>query len=446
MFATIKNAFKSKDIRIKIWMTLFMIFVFRIGSYIPIPGLSTGQLLTQILGDTTGKAKTGFDFVQVLSTLSGGSLAQGTLFSLGILPFINAFIIIQLLSIVIPGLQRLTKEGEAGRERITQITRYIAILLAIVQGIGIVFAFKKNVQPLFPTIEPDSQKAYLTKAFIVAFLVGGSCMVMWLSERITEYGIGNGTSIIIFVGIIAQAGITLASSFKFATKNLEKLWNIFGFLLITVAIFIFIIFIEASERRVNVQYSKQVRGNKMYGGQSTYIPIKVNANGVMPIIFASSLVVFPQMIFQLFAPQSNAAVQFAKYAGTGTAVYYVFLILFIFFFAFFYTQIQFNPDDVSKNIQQYGGFIPGIRAGKPTSDYLRKINNRITLFGAFFLALIALIPSLAFRGLSGWNTNELGFGHAFSATGLLIVVSVALEIHKQLEAQIMMKHYKGFLK
>lgn len=446
MFATIKNAFKSKDIRIKIWMTLFMIFVFRIGSYIPIPGLSTGQLLTQILGDTTGKATTGFDFVQVLSTLSGGSLAQGTLFSLGILPFINAFIIIQLLSIVIPGLQRLTKEGEAGRERITQITRYIAILLAIVQGIGIVFAFKKNVQPLFPTIEPDAQKAYLTKAFIVAFLVGGSCMVMWLSERITEYGIGNGTSIIIFVGIIAQAGITLASSFKFATKNLEKLWNIFGFLLITVAIFIFIIFIEASERRVNVQYSKQVRGNKMYGGQSTYIPIKVNANGVMPIIFASSLVVFPQMIFQLFAPQSNAAVQFAKYAGTGTAVYYVFLILFIFFFAFFYTQIQFNPDDVSKNIQQYGGFIPGIRAGKPTSDYLRKINNRITLFGAFFLALIALIPSLAFRGLSGWNTNELGFGHAFSATGLLIVVSVALEIHKQLEAQIMMKHYKGFLK
>ncbi len=403
-------------------------------------------LLTQILGDTTGKATTGFDFVQVLSTLSGGSLAQGTLFSLGILPFINAFIIIQLLSIVIPGLQRLTKEGEAGRERITQITRYIAILLAIVQGIGIVFAFKKNVQPLFPTIEPDAQKAYLTKAFIVAFLVGGSCMVMWLSERITEYGIGNGTSIIIFVGIIAQAGITLASSFKFATKNLEKLWNIFGFLLITVAIFIFIIFIEASERRVNVQYSKQVRGNKMYGGQSTYIPIKVNANGVMPIIFASSLVVFPQMIFQLFAPQSNAAVQFAKYAGTGTAVYYVFLILFIFFFAFFYTQIQFNPDDVSKNIQQYGGFIPGIRAGKPTSDYLRKINNRITLFGAFFLALIALIPSLAFRGLSGWNTNELGFGHAFSATGLLIVVSVALEIHKQLEAQIMMKHYKGFLK
>ena len=446
MFATIKNAFKSKDIRIKIWMTLFMIFIFRIGSYIPIPGLSTGQLLSQILGDTTGKATTGFDFVQVLSTLSGGSLAQGTLFSLGILPFINAFIIIQLLSIVIPGLQRLTKEGEAGRERITQITRYIAILLAIVQGIGIVFAFKKNVQPLFPTIEPDSQKAYLTKAFIVAFLVGGSCMVMWLSERITEYGIGNGTSIIIFVGIIAQAGITLASSFKFATKNLEKLWNIFGFLLITVAIFIFIIFIEASERRVNVQYSKQVRGNKMYGGQSTYIPIKVNANGVMPIIFASSLVVFPQMIFQLFAPQSNAAVQFAKYAGTGTAVYYVFLILFIFFFAFFYTQIQFNPDDVSKNIQQYGGFIPGIRAGKPTSDYLRKINNRITLFGAFFLALIALIPSLAFRGLSGWNTNELGFGHAFSATGLLIVVSVALEIHKQLEAQIMMKHYKGFLK
>lgn len=443
MFATLKNAFKSRDIRIKIWMTLFMIFIFRVGSFIPIPGLSSGNLISQILGD---KKEVGFDFVQVLSTLSGGSLAQGTLFSLGILPFINAFIIIQLLSIVIPSLQRLTKEGEAGRERITQITRYIAILLAIVQGIGIVVAFKKNITPIFPTIETGEGKAYLTYAFIVAILVGGSCMVMWLSERITEYGIGNGTSIIIFVGIIAQAGITLANSFKTASKSLDKLWNIFGFLLITVAIFIFIIFIDASERRVNVQYSKQVRGNKMYGGQSTYIPIKVNANGVMPIIFASSLVVFPQMIFQLFANNSKAAIGFAKYAGTGTPLYYVVLILFIFFFSFFYTQIQFNPDDVSKNIQQYGGFIPGIRAGKPTSDYLRKINNRITLFGAIFLALIALIPSLVFRALSGWNTNELGFGHAFSATGLLIVVSVALEIHKQLEAQIMMKHYKGFLK
>ena len=443
MLETIKNAFKSKDIRIKIWMTLFMVFIFRVGSFIPIPGLSGGTL-TQALG---ASKDSGLNFVQVLSTLSGGSLAQGTLFSLGILPFINAFIIIQLLSIVIPSLQRLTKEGESGRERITQITRYIAIVLAIVQAIGVIVAFKKNITPLFSSFE-DKEKgnAYLTYTLIATILVGGSCMVMWLSERITEYGIGNGTSIIIFVGIIAQAGTTLAGSFKYASNNLDKLWNIFGFLLITVAIFVFIIFFDIAERRINVQYSKQVRGNRMYGGQSTYIPIKVNANGVMPIIFASSIVIFPQMIFQLFAPESKATAWYAQHMGSGKAPYYIFLILFIFFFAFFYSQIQFNPDDVSKNIQQYGGFIPGIRAGKPTSDYLRKINNRITLFGAIFLAVVALIPSLIFRALAGWNSNELGFGHAFSATGLLMVVSVSLELHKQLEAQIMMKHYKGFLK
>ena len=226
MLETIKNAFKSKDIRIKIWMTLFMVFIFRVGSFIPIPGLSGGTL-TQALG---ASKDSGLNFVQVLSTLSGGSLAQGTLFSLGILPFINAFIIIQLLSIVIPSLQRLTKEGESGRERITQITRYIAIVLAIVQAIGVIVAFKKNITPLFSSFE-DKEKgnAYLTYTLIATILVGGSCMVMWLSERITEYGIGNGTSIIIFVGIIAQAGTTLAGSFKYASNNLDKLWNIFGF-------------------------------------------------------------------------------------------------------------------------------------------------------------------------------------------------------------------------
>ena len=212
------------------------------------------------------------------------------------------------------------------------------------------------------------------------------------------------------------------------------------------AIFAFIVFIDLSERRVTVQYSKQIKGNKMYGGQTTYIPIRVNGSGVMPIIFASSLLMFPQMIMALFAPQSEAYAWYSTHMGSGTWVYYVFLALFILFFSYFYAQIQFNPEDISRNIQQYGGFIPGIRAGKPTSDFLKKISNRVTLFGAFFLMIIALVPTFIFDALSTAGGANLGFNSAFSATGLLIVVSVALELNKQLESQIMMKHYKGFLK
>ena len=281
-------------------------------------------------------------------------------------------------------------------------------------------------------------------ASVIIILMAGSTMVMWLGERITEYGIGNGSSLIIFVGIIAQAGTMMAQAFGSVGEEWTLIWNIIGFILIVVLIFVFIVFIDLAERRVTVQYSKQIKGNKMYGGQTTYIPIRVNGSGVMPIIFASSLLMFPQMIMALFVPNSDAYTWYATYMGSGTAVYYVLLALFILFFSYFYAQIQFNPDDVSKNIQQYGGFIPGIRAGKPTSDFLRKISNRITLFGALFLMIIALVPTFIFQALSAGG--QLGFGNAFSATGLLIVVSVALELNKQLESQIMMKHYKGFLK
>ena len=287
-------------------------------------------------------------------------------------------------------------------------------------------------------------------ALTIVLLVAGSVMVMWLSERITEYGIGNGTSIIIFIGILSTAGTTMAESFKLVGKEWTYVWNIIGFVLIVVAVLTFIVFMDGAERRITVQYSKQIKGNKMYGGQSTYIPIRVNGSGVMPIIFASSLLMFPQMIIQLFFRETEAAVWYAQYMGSGTAVYYVLLALFILGFSYFYAQIQFNPEDVSKNIQQYGGFIPGIRAGKPTSDFLKKINNRITFFGAVFLMCLSLIPTFIFRALAmgngSWAAPALPFANSFSATGLLIVVSVALELNKQLESQIMMKHYKGFLK
>lgn len=441
MFETLKNAFKSKEIRVKIWITLALILVYRIGCYIPIPTFNVAAMQQAEAFSS--------DFLSILNVITGGSMQNATLFALGVLPFINSSIIMQLLALVIPALEKMSKEGEEGRKKLTQITRIVAVVLAVVQAIGIVVAFKSYFIDVF-SFESGADNPILTMALTIVLLVGGSVMVMWLSERITEYGIGNGTSIIIFIGILSTAGTTMAESFKLVGNEWTYIWNIIGFILVVVAVLTFIVFMDGAERRITVQYSKQIKGNKMYGGQSTYIPIRVNGSGVMPIIFASSLLMFPQMIIQLFFSNTEAAVWYAQYMGSGTAVYYVLLALFILGFSYFYAQIQFNPEDVSKNIQQYGGFIPGIRAGKPTSDFLKKINNRITFFGAVFLMCLSLVPTFIFRALAmgngTWAAPALPFANSFSATGLLIVVSVALELNKQLESQIMMKHYKGFLK
>ena len=441
MFETLKNAFKSKEIRVKIWITLALILVYRIGCYIPIPTFNIAAMQQAEAFSS--------DFLSILNVITGGSMQNATLFALGVLPFINSSIIMQLLALVIPALEKMSKEGEEGRKKLTQITRIVAVVLAVVQAIGIVVAFKSYFIDVF-SFESGADNPILTMALTIVLLVGGSVMVMWLSERITEYGIGNGTSIIIFIGILSTAGTTMAESFKLVGNEWTYIWNIIGFILVVVAVLTFIVFMDGAERRITVQYSKQIKGNKMYGGQSTYIPIRVNGSGVMPIIFASSLLMFPQMIIQLFFSNTEAAVWYAQYMGSGTAVYYVLLALFILGFSYFYAQIQFNPEDVSKNIQQYGGFITGIRAGKPTSDFLKKINNSITFFGAVFLMCLALIPTFIFRALAmgngTWAAPALPFANSFSATGLLIVVSVALELNKQLESQIMMKHYKGFLK
>ena len=441
MFETLKNAFKSKEIRVKIWITLALILVYRIGCYIPIPTFNMAAMQSSTAFNS--------DFLSILNVITGGSMQNATLFALGVLPFINSSIIMQLLALVIPALEKMSKEGEEGRKKLTQITRIVAVVLAVVQAIGIVVAFKSYFLNVF-SFEEGADNPILTMALTIVLLVAGSVMVMWLSERITEYGIGNGTSIIIFIGILSTAGTTMAESFKLVGENWTYIWNIIGFIILVVAVLTFIVFMDGAERRITVQYSKQIKGNKMYGGQSTYIPIRVNGSGVMPIIFASSLLMFPQMIIQLFFSTTEAASWYARYMGSGTAVYYVLLALFILGFSYFYAQIQFNPEDVSKNIQQYGGFIPGIRAGKPTSDFLKKINNRITFFGAVFLMCLSLIPTFLFRALAmgdgTWAAPALPFANSFSATGLLIVVSVALELNKQLESQIMMKHYKGFLK
>lgn len=439
MFETIKNAFGTKEIRVKIWATLLLLLVYRIGCFVPVPGLNV-SVISQALEQSSAAS-----FLNVISAITGGSLSQGTLFALGIIPFINSFIIMQLLTLIIPKLEEMSKDGEEGRKKITQITRYVAIVLGVIQAIGIAFMWKNYIDPIY-----GMQKNWLAMIYVIVILVGGSVMVMWLGERITEYGIGNGTSLIIFVGILSTAGTSLLNAFRTVPTDPNKLWNIFGFLILVVALFAFIVFMDGGERRITVQYAKQVKGNKMYGGQTTFIPIRVNASGVMPIIFASSFIMFPQMIIS-FIPklaESKFGVWWMRNLTTsggtwwGSLIYYIFLVVFIIFFAYFYSMIQFNPEDVSKNIQQYGGFIPGIRPGKPTSDYLKRINNRITLFGAIFLSIICVIPTFLFNVIG----KDIGLSNAFSATGLLIVVSVALEFNKSLESQIMMRHYKGFLK
>ena len=430
MWQTLVNAFKDRSLRIKIFITLGLLLVYRIGCYIPVPGLDFASVQQAVTGNNN-------TLLQIMNVVSGGSLGSGTLFALGILPFINSFIIMQLLTLIIPPLERMSKEGDEGRAKITRITRYVAIVLAIVQGIGVVVTFHNS-----GAIEPTFGSEAVSGAIIILLLTAGSTFVMWLSERITEYGIGNGSSMIIFIGIVSSFATSLISAFGTLGDQPDNIWYILGYLLLVLVMFLLIVFIDGSERRIKVNYAKQVKGNKMYGGQSTYIPMKVNGSGVMPIIFASAFLMFPQMILSFF-PADNAVVLFyARYLGADTAVYYIFTFIFIIFFAYFYAQIQFNPIDVARNLQQYGGTVQGVRPGKPTSEYLAKINSRITLFGALFLAFIAIVPTFGFNALG----SPIGMTNAFSATGMLIIVSVALELDKQLESQIMMKHYKGFLK
>ncbi len=431
MFETLVNAFKVKEVRRKIFITIGLLLVYRIGCFIPVPGLDYAAMKETIEGNV---------FLNIMSALTGGSLAMGTLFAMGIGPYINSSIIMQLLTVAIPPLERLQKEGEEGRKKIAQYTRIVTVLLAIIQAVGILLG---SGDLLDTAILPDAQ--WLLYTLVILIMVGGSSLTMWLGERITEHGVGNGISLLIFVGILSTAGTAILNNFTLmSTGDLNAIWQFIGFIVAVVVIFGVIVYVDLAERKIPVQYAKQVKGRKMYGGQSTFIPMKVNASGVMPLIFAYALLSFPQLICNMFDPNMNWGFTqwWNEWVGMGTWIYSILVAILIIFFAFFYAQIQFNAEDVSRNIQQYGGFIPGIRPGKPTTDYLAKINNRITLFGAIFLALVALIPTLIFIAVTGGNSNLL---NAFSTTGLLIVVSVALEFDKQLQSQIMVRHYKGFL-
>lgn len=439
MFQTLRNAFKQKDIRKKLLIILGIILIYRIGCWIPIPGLNIGE--NGILSGLGGE-----DFLTLLSSVSGGALANGSLLALGVVPYISASIIMQLLTVAIPPLERLSKSGEDGRKKIAFYTRIAALVFSIIQAVAIVVALSGSEGVIDTQLFGAGTPAWIVPTMIAIILIAGGMFTLWLGEKITELGIGNGVSLLVFVGIVSSAGLALLEAFRQVGENIEILWNILLFVVILIVIFALIVFIDLAERKIPVQYAKQVKGRKMYGGQSTMIPIKVNSNGVLPIIFATALVTFPQLIIQMFWPDSGANAWYAQWLGTGTPLYFVFNALFIFFFSYFYAQITFNPEDVSRNLQQSGGFIPGIRAGRPTTDYLKKISSRITFFGASYLTIIFIVPTLIFSiiGLSTGQTATLM--NAFSVTGMLIVVSVALEFDKQLDAQMLMKNYRGFLK
>ncbi|MCH5165378.1 MAG: preprotein translocase subunit SecY [Clostridiales bacterium] len=433
MFETLKNAFKNKDVRRKLLITLALLFIYRIGCWIPIPGINPVVYKNSASGD---------GLLGLLNGITGSALQNGALFAIGITPYINASIILQLLTVAIPRLQEYQKQGDDGKRKITQITRYITIALALAQAIGVTVSYAR-MDALSNDVFGPMNQTWLIAMFVCVLMVMGSLLTMWLGERITDYGIGNGISLLIFVGIIASAGLAIVESFQSAIDGNEMaIWELIGFVIMVVAVFTLIVFVDLAERRVPVQYAKQIKGRKQYGGQSTFIPIKLNASGVMPIIFATALITFPQMIAQLVAPESGFYAWWSYWLGAGSWIYAIFVALLILFFSYFYAQIEFNPEDISRNIQQYGGFINGIRPGKPTTEYLSRISKRLTLFGAIFLAFIALVPSVVFSAVLD-NPTLVG---AFSATGMLIVVSVALEFNKQLQSQLMMKQYKGFLK
>lgn len=439
MFETLKNAFKIKEIREKILWTLFFLLLYRIGCNIPVPGVGTGLFSGGMENST---------YLNIMSMMSGGSLSRGTWFAMGIGPYINASIIIQLLTVAIPALERLSKLGEEGQKKISAYTRIGALILAIVQSIGIIVSNGS----LLTADDNASGAAFLNALagqqwlgyiLLVVIYSSGTLATVFIGERITEKGVSNGISLLIFIGILATAGISfiemIGTSF-FGGGDLNAFWKLVAYIVAIVLVFGLIVFVELSERKIPVQYAKMIKGRKQYGGQSTVIPIKVNSNGVMPLIFAFSLLSFPELIITMFWSQTEFAGWWQTYMGSDSILYMIFLVVLIFAFAFFYSSIQFNPDDISKTIQQNGGFIPGYRPGKPTAIYLKQIQTRITLFGALFLAFVALVPAVLFKII------DPGTPAVFSATGMLIAVSVALEFNNALESQIMMKNYKGFLK
>ena len=433
MLKTIRNAWSIPDLRKKLLFTLMIIIVFRIGSVIPVPFLDMSALATAMNGMNEGNTMLAY-----LNTLSGGAFANATLFAMGVTPYINSSIIMQLLTVAIPPLERMAKEGEAGRRKIGTITRYVTVGLGLVQG----FAYWFYLHRSGVTVYTEGFSLWFSAIVIILVFTAGTALMMWLGEQINTNGIGNGISILLFAGIVAQLPYTLSmlgQFWKLAGEGSTQFYFLVPlWIVIFVAIVWVITFMQDSERRIPIQYAKRVVGRKMYGGQSSHLPIKVALGGVLPIIFASSILSIPGTI-NLFAKVKDGFWgAFFNAFDTSGWLYNVLYFILIIMFAYFYTTIQYNPIEMANNLKSNNGTIPGIRPGAPTADYIRNILSRITLIGALFLAVIALVPSI-YGSATGMGRMAIG------GTSIIILVGVALETVKQLESQMMMRHYKGFL-
>jgi preprotein translocase subunit SecY len=431
------RAFRTPDLRKKLVFTLFIIAVFRLGSQLPAPGVNTGAIHRCV--DVATKGANG-NIYGLVNLFSGGALLKLSIFALGIMPYITASIILQLLTVVIPRLETLRKEGQAGTTKITQYTRYLTIGLAVLQGTGIVAMATTGNLLQGCTEELLWNKSWFTIVTLVIVITAGTSVIMWLGELVTDRGIGNGMSILIFTQVVAV--------FPSEFWNIYKTKHGFVFaivLLVGVAIVAGVVFVEQAQRRIPVQYAKRMVGRRMYGGTSTYIPLKVNQAGVVPVIFASSLLYLPQLYLQFFDKNNLKGYQIwiEKWLADPTSYLYIGVyFLLIIFFTYFYVSITFNPTEVADNMKKYGGFVPGIRPGKPTADYLDFILSRITLPGALYLGLISVLPNFFFIWLNQQQYQNFPFG----GTAVLIMVGVGLETVKQIESQLMQRNYEGFLR
>jgi preprotein translocase subunit SecY len=450
---SLKNIFAVPDLRKRVLFTLGLLAAYRVGGRIPTPGINPDALA--LLAEQAKNTMFG-----LYDMFSGQNLSQMTIFALGIMPYISASIILQLLTVVWPYLERLSKEGELGRRKITQYTRYGTIALSIVQSLGIAFFLERQTE-----IAGGLPLVYHTgwgfRLMTVLTLTTGSAFVMWLGEQITERGIGNGMSLIIFAGIVVGLPTGVLATFEQLRTGQMGLFRLILLVLLMVAVIAAIIFVERGHRRVTVQYAKRVVGRRMYGGSSTHIPLKVNTGGVIPVIFASSILAFPATLATMFAEGSWMR-RLSEQLAWGMPLYNLLYVTGIIFFCYFYTAIIFNPDDVAENMRKYGGFIPGIRPGKRTAEHIDTILTRITLVGAVYLALVALLPEFMIGGFKvapipfigpqldyytpRWITDGLGVQFYFGGTSLLIIVGVAMDTVNQVESQLIMRHYDGFMK
>jgi preprotein translocase subunit SecY len=451
LFDTIANMFRIPDLRKRIFFTLALLAVYRFGGHVPTPGID-GKRLTEFFQQNSGSL---FGFIDMFS---GGNFRRLTIFALGIMPYITSSIILQLLTVVVPTLEKLQKEGELGRRKITQWTRYLTIILAVVQSFGVAIALQKSGGGF--VLNPGIGFILMT----IITLTAGTTFIMWLGEQITERGIGNGMSLLIFTGIVVGLPRAIDNIYDHVFKVRD--WtpiHLIIILSVMVAVVAFIVLVERGERRIPVQYAKRIQGRRMMGGQSTHLPLKVNAGGVIPVIFASSLLAFPQTLTSWQVVKNSPILSgMLESIGGNQPLYYLLFVVLIIFFCFFYVNIIFNPNEAADNMRKYGGFIPGIRPGKNTAEYMDKILTKITVVGGLYLSVLSLIPQIMIAGIKlqrlppaalgnfidnyfpRWLLDGLNVNFFFGGTSLLIVVGVAMDTVNQVEAQLIMRHYEGF--